>query len=85
MVNSGGQGTWREYFTLPNILKEFNPKLVGYSLGDGLGHQRVTQFNTAEIGAMSRDLPHMARELVKRMKNDPRVDIENDWKVYYVL
>lgn len=55
--------------------------MVGYSLGDGLGHQRITQFNTAEIGAMSRDLPHMARELVKRMKNDPRVDIQNHWKV----
>lgn len=25
----GGQGTWRTHLTLPNILKEFNPKLFG--------------------------------------------------------
>ncbi|XP_077293718.1 phospholipase B1, membrane-associated-like [Arctopsyche grandis] len=81
----GGQNTWREYCTLPNILKEFNPKLIGYSLADGLGHQSVTQFNAAEIGAMSRDLPHMARELVRRMKNDPRVDINNDWKLITIM
>lgn len=31
----GGQGTWHKYLTIPNILKEFNPKLYGYSLGDG--------------------------------------------------
>ncbi|XP_075216312.1 phospholipase B1, membrane-associated-like isoform X2 [Lycorma delicatula] len=77
----GGQGTWREFLTLPNILKEFNPKLVGYSLSDSFTHNRNSQFNVAEIGAMSRDLPYMASILVKRIKNDKRVNFNKDWKL----
>lgn len=81
---SGGQGNWRKYLTLPNILKEFNPKLVGYSLGDSLSHQRASQFNVAEAAAMSEDLPFMVRELVRRMKYDKRVNLEKDWKVSFL-
>jgi len=66
---------------LPNILKVFNPKLIGYALGDALAEQRFSQFNVAEVGALSRDLPFMTRELVKRMKMDKRVNITEDWKV----
>lgn len=77
----GGQGTWREYLTLPNILKEFNPNIMGYSLADSLTHQRASQFNVAEAGSMSRDMPYMARILVKRIRADKRVDFKNDWKV----
>lgn len=36
----GGQGTWRKFFTLPNILKEYNPNLYGYSLSDGLSYHK---------------------------------------------
>lgn len=39
------------------------------------------RFNIAEIGAMSRDIPHEARELVKRMHADPMVNVSADWKV----
>lgn len=42
-------------------------------------------FNAAEGGAMSQDIPHMARNLVKRMLSDPRVDIENHWKLITIL
>lgn len=36
----GGQATWRKFLTLPNILKEFNPQLYGYSLSDGYSIQK---------------------------------------------
>lgn len=39
----GGQSTWRQYLTLPNILKEFNPNLYGYSLKDGLSTDRSSK------------------------------------------
>nr|CAD7578918.1 unnamed protein product [Timema californicum] len=78
---AGGQNTWREFLTLPNILKEFNPDLIGYSLGDSLSHQKGSQFNVADGGAMSRDMPFQAKLLVRRMKRDKRVDIKNHWKV----
>lgn len=35
----------------------------------------------AELGAMSRDMPYMARVLVKRLQNDPRVNMTNHWKL----
>lgn len=77
----GGQYNWRKYLTLPNILKEFNPKLYGYSLRDGLSTDRASRFNVAELGAMSRDMPYMAKVLVKRMQRDPHVNMTRDWKL----
>ncbi|XP_050598545.1 phospholipase B1, membrane-associated-like [Bombus affinis] len=77
----GGQGTWRQYLTLPNILKEFNPKLVGYSLGDSISIDPAAQLNVAEGGAMSRDITFMATYLVNKIKEDPRIDIKKHWKV----
>ncbi|XP_064544980.1 phospholipase B1, membrane-associated [Drosophila montana] len=77
----GGQYNWRKYLTLPNILKEFNPNLYGYSLRDGLSTDRSSRFNVAELGAMSRDMPYMAKVLVKRMQRDPHVNMTHDWKL----
>lgn len=77
---AGGQETWREIFTLPNILKEYNPKLYGYAAGDAWSHHKATRFNAAEGGAMSRDMPHMAKVLITRIINDPKVDLKNHWK-----
>ncbi|XP_022166429.1 phospholipase B1, membrane-associated-like isoform X2 [Myzus persicae] len=82
---AGGKGTWREFLTLPNILKVFNPKLIGYAYDDALAEQRFSQFNVAEVGALSRDLPFMTRELVKRIKMDKRVNITEDWKLVTMM
>ncbi|KAG8239899.1 hypothetical protein J437_LFUL019491, partial [Ladona fulva] len=76
----GGEKSWRQYLTIPNILKEFNPRLIGYSLGDGLSNNKKAQFNVAVSGAMDQDLLHEAKELVRRMRRDPRVDMARHWK-----
>ncbi|KAM7358682.1 phospholipase B1, membrane-associated isoform 2-T3 [Cochliomyia hominivorax] len=81
----GGQGNWQQYLTLPNILKEFNPNLYGYALKDGLSTERSSRFNVAELGAMSRDMPYMAKILVKRMRNDPNVNMTHHWKLVTLL
>jgi hypothetical protein len=80
---AGGESTWREYLTLPNILKEFNPSLIGFSLKDSLGSERSSQFNVAEPFGIASDMPFQAELLVKRMRSDKRVDYVNDWKVQY--
>ncbi|KAL1373949.1 hypothetical protein pipiens_018357, partial [Culex pipiens pipiens] len=67
----GGQGTWRTHLTLPNILKEFNPKLFGYSLFDSYNVHHSAQFNVAENIATTTDMPYNAAKLVARMKLDP--------------
>ncbi|XP_068085160.1 phospholipase B1, membrane-associated-like [Anabrus simplex] len=81
----GGDRTWRELLTLPNILKEFNPNLVGYSLGDSLSHHRSSQFNVADPAAMSQDTHFQARNLWKRMRGDSRIDFNNDWKLVTLM
>ncbi|KAK6636289.1 hypothetical protein RUM43_009948 [Polyplax serrata] len=78
----GGQETWRQYLTLPNILKEFNPNLIGYSTGDSLysANRERSQLNAAEPGARSRDLLGMTENLIERIKNHPGIDLQKDWK-----
>lgn len=76
----GGDKTWRKVLTIPNILKEFNNQLYGYSLSTGLSIHKSSRFNVAELGAMSRDTIQMARNLIKRMKSDSHVK-PHHWKV----
>lgn len=52
----GGQKTWRNFLTLPNMLKEFNPKLYGYSIAEqGTSAEKSSRFNVAEAGVRSDD------------------------------
>lgn len=43
------------------------------------------RFNVAEIGAMSRDISHEAKILVKRMRSDANVDLQQHWKLVTIL
>ncbi|KAF4533427.1 hypothetical protein B566_EDAN001152 [Ephemera danica] len=81
----GGQANWRKYLTLPNIIKEFNPNLIGYSTGDGYSYSKNAGFNVAVTGAITPDLPHQARILVRRWRNDPRVNMTHHWKLVTIL
>lgn len=82
----GGKDNWRKFITLPNLLKEFNPKLYGYSeAANSLGFQKESKFNAAEPGAISIHTIQQAKNLVKRMRSDPRVDIKNHWKVVTIM
>lgn len=66
---------------MPNIIKEFNPELVGYACGDSVTQDNFTQLNVAEMGARSRDAPILTKELVKRIQMDKKIDVNRDWKV----
>lgn len=77
----GGQWNWRNVTTLPNILKEYNKGLVGYSRNDAYPFHEDAQFNMAEIGAVSADLPYMAKALVRRIRQDRRINFKKDWKM----
>lgn len=68
----GGQGDWRSHLTLPNIIKEFNPNLFGYSLSDSYNVHQSAQFNVAENIATTSDMPYNTRTLMDRMKLDTR-------------
>jgi hypothetical protein len=68
----GGQGSWRSHVTLPNIVKEFNPNLFGFSLSDAYNVHKSAQFNIAENIATTSDMPYNAKILLQRMRQDPR-------------
>jgi len=75
----GGQNTWRQVLTLPNILNVYNPKLYGYSLNDPPG--RISGFNFAVSGSISSQTFNQAKNLVSRLTNDRYVDVQNHWKL----
>ncbi|XP_029973344.1 phospholipase B1, membrane-associated-like [Salarias fasciatus] len=77
----GGDENITTVTTLPNILREFNPSLTGFSEGTG-GHTEPKSFlNQAVPGAKSGDMVEQVRALVDIMKTDSRIDFNNDWKV----
>ncbi|XP_076250727.1 phospholipase B1, membrane-associated-like [Rhynchophorus ferrugineus] len=80
----GGQETWETILTLPNLLKLYNPKLYGYSL-HSVSISKGSKFNVAEGGAISENMPYMAKVLVDRIKNDPKVDVEKQWKMVTIF
>ncbi|KAI5125075.1 Phospholipase B1, Membrane-Associated [Manis pentadactyla] len=74
----GGDGTLETHTTLPNILRKFNPSVLGFSTGTQEG---TAGLNVAVKGARARDMPAQARDLVERMKKSPEINLETDWKL----
>ncbi|XP_051172141.1 phospholipase B1, membrane-associated-like isoform X2 [Leptopilina boulardi] len=81
----GGQGDWRNYLTVPNILKVFNPNLTGYSTGTGEFISNKARLNVAFPVAATIDSFHQAKILVNRMKNNPSIDIKKHWKMITIF
>ncbi|KAJ9576070.1 hypothetical protein L9F63_007035 [Diploptera punctata] len=82
---AGGQGSWRKYLTLPNILKEFNPNLLGYSNGSGDFLSSNSRLNVAIPISATEDALQQAKLLVSRMKNDPKIDFYKHWKMVTIM
>ncbi|XP_049869755.1 phospholipase B1, membrane-associated-like isoform X2 [Pectinophora gossypiella] len=82
---AGGDGTWREFLTLPNILKEFNPNLKGFSTGTGEWLTRNARLNVAFPVASDQDAFKQAKILVARMRSSSDIDIAQDWKMITVF
>ncbi|XP_037393614.1 phospholipase B1, membrane-associated-like isoform X2 [Pygocentrus nattereri] len=77
----GGDQNLSTVTTLPNILREFNPALTGFSVDKGKEGTSQAFLNQAVAGATSVDMLRQAQALVSRMKNDSRIDFHSDWKV----
>ncbi len=85
-LSIGGLGDWKEYLTLPNVLKNFNPNLYGYSTHKTLvGISSADGFNVAVSGSESDELPEQAHRLIERMRKDPNVNFEKDWKLVTIF
>ncbi|XP_078698909.1 phospholipase B1, membrane-associated-like [Branchiostoma floridae x Branchiostoma belcheri] len=81
----GGQESLETYTTLPNILKKFNPHIVGFATGSGGPDSDHAKLDKAVAGAVSGDMVEQARKLVDIMKACEHIDFEHDWKVVTLL
>ncbi|XP_073942584.1 phospholipase B1, membrane-associated-like [Choristoneura fumiferana] len=82
---AGGESNWREFLTLPNILKEYNPGLTGYSTGTGEWLERTARLNVAFPVASDQDALKQAKILVSRMHASPDVDVARHWKMITIF
>ncbi|XP_014340561.2 phospholipase B1, membrane-associated-like [Latimeria chalumnae] len=85
----GGYGTFADVITLPNILKLFNPDLVG-GAKNKTRHKKPhtlneTGFNLAVTGANSYEFPAQARNLIHTLKTYPGINFAEDWKLVTIF
>ncbi|GFO11153.1 phospholipase b1, membrane-associated [Plakobranchus ocellatus] len=76
----GGVGSFKDMVTLPNIIREYNPDVIGASVSP---YESV--LNEAVSGAKSDGLLNQTITLVNEIKADSRIDFESDWKVVTVF
>jgi len=78
----GGDADLKKVVTLANILRQFNSKLEGYSLGTGNRDSKTAGFNVAKAGAVSSEMLTQATILVNRMKEHLGANkFTADWKL----
>ncbi|CAG9795364.1 unnamed protein product [Diatraea saccharalis] len=82
---AGGDNTWREFLTVPNILKVFNPNLRGFSTGTGEWLAPNARFNVAFPVASDGDALKQAKIIIARMKASSDIDYERDWKMVTIF
>ncbi|OXB72952.1 UNVERIFIED_CONTAM: hypothetical protein H355_001919 [Colinus virginianus] len=80
----GGDDSLESVTTLPNIFREFNAQIEGYSTGTGSVNDPNAFLNQAVPGAQAEHLPAQARALLGIMKTDSRIDFSADWKIITV-
>lgn len=85
---AGGDASLSTVTTLPNIIREYNNDLYGYSEGTTIAQPSIspnTQFNVGHINAHAIDMLTQAETLVNRTRNDLNVSFETDWKVVTIF
>jgi len=82
----GGDYTYNKILTLPNILREYNPNLKGYSTKSSITifkgqNSSNNALNVAKSGDRSYHMIDQARILYERFVSHKYCDLQNDWKV----
>ncbi|EYC21591.1 hypothetical protein Y032_0019g3915 [Ancylostoma ceylanicum] len=78
---TGADEPLRKHITLANILKQFNPSLIGVSYGSGY---HKTNFNVAVCRNQSVDLVWQAKELIRRI-NSKETGLLGKWKLIFMF
>jgi phospholipase B1 len=68
--------------TLTNFFRKFNRDVKGYSVcASTRDNLAKSWLNVAEPGGVCTDMPPQAAMFAERLRNDSRIDMENDWKM----
>ncbi|KAG8011203.1 Chromogranin-A [Nibea albiflora] len=85
----GGYGSFQDAITLANIIKLFNPNLVGAAPGKTVhgmqAHISETGFNLAVTGHNTFNLPGQTRHLIDTLRDYEGLNFEEDWKLLTIL
>ncbi|XP_071962715.1 phospholipase B1, membrane-associated-like [Antedon mediterranea] len=81
----GGDQTYEKVPSIANILKKFNPNLKGFGTGTGRWDSKNAGMSVGFPGDTSKDMTLQAERLVKKMRSDPAIDFQNDWKLVTLL
>ncbi|XP_019715100.1 phospholipase B1, membrane-associated isoform X2 [Hippocampus comes] len=85
----GGYGSYEDVITLPNIIKLFNPNLLGAARGKTLHGMEAdvgqTGLNLAVTGQNTFNLPGQTRHLIDTLRGFEGLNFEQDWKLLTIL
>ncbi|KAA0711185.1 Phospholipase B1, membrane-associated [Triplophysa tibetana] len=85
----GGYGSYLDVITLANIVKLFNPNVLGPSpVATMNGHPTTideTRFNFAVTGHNTLDLSGQTRDMIDTFKTYPGLNYKEDWKLLTIL
>ncbi|CAI5441626.1 unnamed protein product [Caenorhabditis angaria] len=82
----GGDKSLDDHITVANVLRKFNPNLVGYSTGIGSENVwEVAKLNMGVPGAESKDIVVQARRLVNLMHSHSEINVKEDWKLVNIF
>ncbi|XP_051908702.1 phospholipase B1, membrane-associated isoform X2 [Hippocampus zosterae] len=85
----GGYGSYEDVITLPNIIKLFNPNLLGAARGKTLHGMEAdlgqTGLNLAVTGQNTFNLPGQTRHLIDTLRSFEGLNFEQDWKLLTIL
>ncbi|CAD6191747.1 unnamed protein product [Caenorhabditis auriculariae] len=82
----GGDKSLDQHITLANVMRKFNPNIIGYSQGIGSENVwEVAHLNMGVPGDESKDIAKQARNLVTAMKAHSEIDIKKDWKLVNIF
>jgi len=82
---SGSIGGDEGKMTFPNMLKQFSPKLFGFSTGTGDRENPTNFLNAAVSGAVVQDMPDQVDWLFEKIRSLGDDAFFNQWKVVSIL
>ena len=71
--------------TLPNLIKQYNPDLIGFSVNTTTAFDPSNIENPSISGARASNILFEAVKMVAKMKADQSVNFEEDWKLVTLL